>query len=121
MQNSMYKQWLEDFNNQKQSGLGVSCWCKKHGLKTSTFYSRITVLKKMRFIENTEIKSSINSENSYSKSNFIQIALKPPVEKRPSNVIACTITTPSGINITITNEISPLLLSTILGEITNAK
>ncbi len=96
MQNSIYKQWLEDFNNQKQSGLGVSPWCKKNGLKTSTFYSRITVLKKMRLIENTEIKSNNRSENSYSKSNFIQIALKPPVEKRPSAGSTCMITTQVG-------------------------
>lgn len=43
------QEWLSIIQEYRTSNLSIQSWCKQHGISTSTFYSKISKLKKTAY------------------------------------------------------------------------
>ena len=125
------QQKLEIIMECRNSGLSDYQWCKQHSISTSTFYGWVNQLKKAQF----DIPDSVQTEGIILAPTQDVVKLEVVEEpETPYSVPALpvsaepVITTPSyaveislgSASIKISNDVSPVLLSTIMKSIGGA-
>lgn len=70
MDKHVHEQWLQDYEDWKESGMTLSRWAREHGIKSSTFRNRNAVARSM--LDHAEDISCDGSDGS-SGTNFVEV------------------------------------------------
>lgn len=68
MDKHVHEQWLQDYENWKESGMTLTGWAREHGIKSSTFRNRNAVARNM--LDQAENISCDGSDGSSGR-NFV--------------------------------------------------
>ena len=70
MDKHVHEQWLQDYENWKESGMTLTGWAREHGIKSSTFRNRNAVARNM--LDQAEDIGLDRSDGS-SGTNFVEV------------------------------------------------
>lgn len=87
--------WAAQVKEQQESGLSVTSWCKEHGVKTSTFFSRLRSLREAA-LQHQCLPASLSVEHT----SFAEITL---ANLQGSNRRKLSLETETTIKITLPN------------------
>lgn len=114
-----YQQWLNQYYEQKNSGLSATQWTHEHGISYETYLKRISKLRELGLISagSGKCKEPSADDNTEGSSFFmIEVPPAPTVHtsKEHDNSIVCQIEQTSGAKLSISNGIHSELLLRIL-------
>ena len=114
-----YQQWLNQYYEQKNSGLSATQWTHEHGISYKTYLKRISRLREIGLISGCSAKcKEPSADDNTEGSSFFMIEVPPAptvhTSKEHDNSIVCQIELTSGAKLSISNGIHSELLLRIL-------
>lgn len=114
-----YQQWLNQYYEQKNSGLSATQWTHEHGISYETYLKRISKLRELGLISGGSGKcKEPSADDNTEGSSFFMIDVPPAptvhTSKEHDNSIVCQIELTSGAKLSISNGIHSELLLRIL-------
>ena len=114
-----YQQWLNQYYEQKNSGLSATQWTHEHSISYETYLKRISKLRELGLISggSGKCKEPSADDNTEGSSFFMIDVLPAPTvhtSKEHDNSIVCQIELTSGAKLSISNGIHSELLLRIL-------